>query len=711
MEAHRAAACAADPPTEAPALTPPRIATADSPPVATIATDSAVTSLPGIGPGAAQKLARLGAHTLLDLLLHLPLRYEDRTRSVPLEELEVGMECLVTARVLRSEVAYGRRRSLFATIGDDAGRLGVRLFHFNNRQREGLRPGLWIRCFGEVRLGPRGPEMVHPEYRLHSEEPPPATPELTPVYRVTHGLTSQRLASWIQLALERCDATFFSRLEGTEFPVLFDALALLHAPAPGEKRIAAAKARVALDELIGNYLSLKRRRELARAAQSTPLPSHRQLGRMLFDRLGFRLTKAQTRVTAEVLQDLAATQPMVRLLQGDVGAGKTVVAAFAAVRAAEHEHQTAVMAPTEILAEQHFETLSDWLAPLGIGVGLLTGRQSAAERRVRLNAVQEGADLVLVGTHALFQAGVRFRNLALAIIDEQHRFGVHQRLLLRDRRADERLPHQLVMTATPIPRTLTMALYADMDVSTIDELPPGRKPVRTRVASMARRDEVVRQVRRACGDGRQAYWVCTVIEDDEEDPRHAAETTFKTLSEQAPDLRFGLVHGRLPGVEKSAAMAAFKDGEVDVLVATTVIEVGVDVPNATLMVIDNAERLGLAQLHQLRGRVGRGSAESACVMLYEPPLSAIARKRLDVLRKSNDGFVIAEKDLELRGPGDVMGTRQAGEQTFKFADLSTHRTLAPRAVRIAERLATEDAAAAERVMRAWAHGDTQYASV
>ena len=683
--------------------------------------ESTVTTLPGIGSGVAEKLRRLGIATVRDLLLHLPFRYQDRSRSVPLSELAVGKEQLVTGQVRASRIVQGRRRALLITIGDDQGVLNVRLFHYGARQRQILQPGEWMRCFGEVRAGPHGLEMVHPEYRLHAEDPPAAAPELTPVYRVTQGLSSRRLAMWVQAALTRCDPLAFSAnaalrtgLEKSEtggFAALFDAVRFLHAPIPNADLMAAARARVVLDELVGHYLVMKRRREWARTAPGVPLPPRRQLGRVLLRQLGFRLTRAQARVTAQVLNDMAGGKPMMRLLQGDVGAGKTVVAAFAAVRAAEHDRQVALMAPTEILAEQHFETLSEWLSPLGIGVGLLTGKQSAAQRRARRDAARNGDDLIIVGTHALFQAGVEFHDLGLAIIDEQHRFGVHQRLQLRDRRPDDRIPHQLVMTATPIPRTLTMALYADMDVSTIDELPPGRKPVRTRVASLARRREALRQVRRACAAGRQAYWVCTLIEADEEDPRHAAQTTFQTLSAEAPDLRFGLAHGRLSAHEKTTVMAAFKAGDIDVLVATTVIEVGVDVPNATWMVIANAERLGLAQLHQLRGRVGRGGAQSVCVLLYEPPLSAVARERLRMLHMTGDGFAIAEKDLELRGPGEMLGTRQTGEQTFKLADLSADRALVPKAVRVGNRLLAEDEETVHSIVATWAHGEVEYAGV
>ncbi len=707
-----------------------------------------VTALRGVGPGSAKRLARLGIAEIRDLLLHLPLRYQDRTRTMPLGELAAGTECLVAGEVLGADVNYGRRRSLLVRLQDDSGRLAMRLFHYSRGQRESFAPGTWVRCFGAVRMGPMGLEMVHPEYRVFPSEPPPPAPELTPVYRQTEGIATARLAGWIQAALTDVDEEFGIPLPDQDFPLLLDALRCVHGQAVDDSdvedaeartaRLGAARRRIVLDELLAHYLVMKRRRAARGGLTTTPLPPTRQLGRELLRNLGFRLTGAQARVARDVLNDLASSVPMMRLLQGDVGSGKTVIAAFAAIRAAEHGCQTALMAPTEILAEQHFETLSAWLGPLGIGVGLLTGRLAAAERRARLAAVTDGEDLVVVGTHALFQSGVEFQRLALAIVDEQHRFGVEQRMMLRHK---GEVPHHLVMTATPIPRTLTMALYADMDVSVIDELPPGREAVRTRVVAMSRRPEVIAHVDQAVAAGAQVYWVCTVIDSQEgeevsgghapaaetsttggapagialrtapRDPERAATTTFDELQEMLPSVRTALVHSRLPAPEKAAAMAAFKAGEIDLLVATTVIEVGVDVPNASLMVIDNAERLGLAQLHQLRGRVGRGSARSDCVLLYQPPLSEVATQRLAVLRKTNDGFVIAEKDLELRGPGDILGTRQTGEQAFRIADLAEDAALVPLATRIGDSL-PDSPELAGQITSTWAFGaDADYAGM
>ena len=656
-----------------------------------------VTVLHRVGPAAARNLSRLGIVSIGDLLLHLPMRYEDRTRHVPLREVEIGQSCLVAGELVRSNMAYGRRRSLTATLSDGAGFLTMRLFHFSRRQLEALRPGVWLRCFGEVRAGPAGREMVHPEYRVLPLRPDPPEPALTPVYPATDGFASARIRACVEQVLDAKVTLSGSVLADEPIPSLDDAVLFLHRPpadAPSDA-LDAARARIAKDELLAHHLLMRERQEL-RARQSTkPLPKAQGLGRELLRSLGFRLTGAQRRVVAEVLNDLDSPAPMVRLLQGDVGSGKTVVAAFAAIRAAEHGCQTAIMAPTEILAEQHYETLSGWLSPLGIDVGLITGRLAARERRARLSAIARGEMLVVAGTHALFQSTVEFASLALTIIDEQHRFGVHQRMLFRDK---GHLPHQLVMTATPIPRTLTMALYADMDVSVIDELPPGRPPVVTSAVASSRRPEVIGRVVSACRAGRQAYWICTLIEASDALDSQAAESVAAALRNVAPNLRIGLVHGRLSATERAQAMAGFKNGDIDVLVATTVVEVGVDVPNASLMVIDNPERLGLAQLHQLRGRIGRGRRRSYCILLFDPPLSDVAKARLGVMRETSDGFVIAEKDLELRGPGDILGTRQTGTQTFHVADLARDAALIPAVVDLGARM---DAGVRRTVIDTW----------
>ena len=647
--------------------------------------DDPVTVLRGVGPRTAAALARLDVATVADLLLHLPSRYQDRTRFVPLAEARIGDACLVRGEIVKADLAYGGRRSLTATFTDGGGFLTMRLFHFSTHQRDQLRPGLWVRCFGEVRGGPAGREMVHPEYRTSRTEPEPPEPTLTPVYPVTSGLTSPRIRSWIGQALDAGAALGGSVLEEESIPALDEGLRFLHRPPANADQGAfdAARERVAKDELLAHILLMQQRQALRARHSAGALPRGRGLGRELRRNLGFSLTAAQRRVVTEVLTDLEREQPMLRLLQGDVGSGKTVVAAFAAIRAAEQGRQTAVMAPTEILAEQHHESFSTWLSPLGIDVALVTGRMTARERRVRRDALAGGETLVAVGTHALIQSTVEFDDLALAIVDEQHRFGVHQRMALRNK---GRLPHQLVMTATPIPRTLTMALYADMDVSVIDELPPGRKPVVTRVMPNARRKDAMERIAAACRQGRQAYWVCTLIEESEALDSQAAENVAAELTAELRGLRVGLVHGRLSGADRGAVMGRFKAGEIDVLVATTVIEVGVDVPNASLMVIENPERLGLAQLHQLRGRIGRGSAQSHCILLFEPPLSDVARARLAVMRETGDGFVIAEKDLELRGPGDVLGTRQTGQQSFRVADLMRDAPLLPGVIALGARL-------------------------
>ena len=656
-----------------------------------------VAALKGVGPSLAEKLARLGIERVLDLLLHLPMRYQDRTRLVPLRELRAEQEGLVAGQILTARITFGRRRSLLVTFEDGTGFANLRLFHFTRAQQNALQPGVYLQCYGRARFGHEGLEFVHPEYRTCSEAPAAPEGTLTPVYPVTQGLGQTRMRNLVNQLLDR------DWPEGEGLP--FAALKYLHRPPPSASAedIASTQAAIALDELTAYYLVMRRRQALRELQPAVPLPQARHLGRQLLNNLGFTLTGAQKRVVREVLEDLALPKPMWRLLQGDVGAGKTVVAAFAAIRACEHGCQTALMAPTEILAEQHYLTFSEWLSPLGIEVVLITGSQTAKTRNAVLATIRSGKAQVAVGTHALFQDQVVFDRLVLTIVDEQHRFGVHQRMALRSK---GEVPHQLVMTATPIPRTLTMALYADMDVSILDELPSGRQPIETRVLPDTRREEVIERMARQLARGEQAYWICPLIEESDELPAAAVETTAAHLIEVAPDLRIGVMHGRMKGEEKAAVMARFKSGALQLLVATTVVEVGVDVPNASLMVIENPERLGLAQLHQLRGRVGRGSRRSHCVLLYHGPLSEVSRARLEVIRSSQDGFFIAEQDLVLRGPGDLMGVRQTGEQQFRIADLREHADLIPEAVARGEGLLDREPETAAQLLRIWAPSDT-----
>ncbi|MEO0346043.1 MAG: ATP-dependent DNA helicase RecG [Pseudomonadota bacterium] len=652
--------------------------------------DAPVTALSGVGPAIAGKLERLGVERVADLLFQLPIRYEDRTRVTPVGAAIAGTRCVIHAEILLAEVVFRGRRSLLVRVGDGTGQLTLRFFHFSNAQKNMLQRGRWIVCYGEFRHGPSGPEMVHPEFRVVSEDDTPKLSDrLTPVYPTTEGLHQARMRTLVGKALAQLDreppAELLppgTRVAGSQ-TTLAEAIRFLHAPPPDVSLDALAvgthpcQRRLALEELVAHHVSLRQLRVQVRDTQAPVLAGDRSLLDAFISRLPFEPTGAQQRVLDEILEDTADAEPMMRLVQGDVGAGKTVVAAGAALAAIGAGHQCALMAPTELLAEQHFRSFEVWFDPLGVEVAWLTGSQRAAERREALAAVADGSARMVVGTHALFQEQVQFAALGLVIIDEQHRFGVHQRLSLRDKGAADSIPHQLVMTATPIPRTLAMTAYADLDTSVIDALPPGRTPVTTVVVPEQRRDEVVQRVAAACAEGRQAYWVCPLVEDSEVLDYQAAETTAAMLREQLPANTIGLVHGRMKPRDKERAMAAFSRGDSDVLVATTVIEVGVDVPNASLMIIENAERMGLAQLHQLRGRVGRGSAASSCVLLYKAPLSRMAKERLAVLRESTDGFVIADKDLELRGPGEVLGTRQAGAMNLRIADLARDADLLP----------------------------------
>jgi ATP-dependent DNA helicase RecG len=684
-----------------------------------------VTMLRGVGDRQAERLRVLGVETTQDLLFLLPLRYEDRTRLVPLGELQHGQRAAVEGEVLLTEVAFRGRRQMLSRIGDGSGYLTLRFFYFTSQQRQGLARGTRVRCFGEVRRGPKGFEMVHPEYRRVDAANAGADEEhLTPIYPSTEGMTQGRLRQLMRLALEQTTAGDLtdwlpkSVLGDAQLPLLHEALQYVHRPpadAPVDQLLDwrhPAQRRLAFEELLAHQLSLKLLRRRIQEDPGWPLIGEGNLKQKLLGQLPFRPTGAQQRVLAEIERDLKLAKPMLRLVQGDVGCGKTLVAALAAAHAVEHGRQVALMAPTELLADQHAQNFKRWFEPLGIGVALLTGRQTGKARNTLLQNLREGVAGIAIGTHALFQEGVAFESLALVIVDEQHRFGVHQRLSLREKGAQNgHQPHQLIMTATPIPRTLAMTAYADLDVSVIDELPPGRTPVKTVVLPDERRDEVVMRIRTACLAGRQAYWVCPLIDESDEMPFRAAEETAALLAQALPDLVVAVVHGRMPAAAKENTMRRFKAGEVQLLVATTVIEVGVDVPNATLMVIENAERLGLAQLHQLRGRVGRGQHASSCLLLYRAPLSPLARERLAVMRGTSDGFEVARRDLELRGPGELLGTRQTGLAQMRVADLLRDADLLPRVQIAAESLLSEWPSHVAPLVRRWVGHAEQYARV
>jgi len=648
-----------------------------------------VTVLKGVGPAIAKRLQRLNISTVQDVLFHLPARYEDRTRITPMGAVQAGQQVVVQGEVDLAEVRFGRRRSLLVRISDGTGSLTLRFFHFNAGQQAGFQRGKGIRCYGEARGGAASLELIHPEYTLISVDESLAMEDrLTPVYPATEGVHQLSLRALTEQALhylgepggnhpaglvDWLPAGLVQPFKLTSLPA---ALRYVHRPpasAPVDLLIAGkhpAQQRLAFEELLAHHLSLRRVRQRALHMTAPAFGGRQLLAEKFINGLPFKLTAAQQRVISEIQQDLSRKHPMARLVQGDVGSGKTVVAASAALMAVQAGYQVALMAPTELLAEQHFRSFSEWLSPLEIPVVWHAGKSKGKVRSAALQSIASGEGAVAVGTHALFQEEVEFSRLGLVIIDEQHRFGVHQRLALRDKgRVGMQRPHQLIMTATPIPRTLAMTVYADLDTSVIDELPPGRQPVKTVAIVQERREEVIQSVRNACGSGQQAYWVCTLIEESDVLQCQAAEKTAEMLTACLPELRIGLVHGRLAAAQKEQLMAAFKAGTLDLLVATTVIEVGVDVPNASLMIIENPERLGLAQLHQLRGRVGRGSRQSSCVLLYQPPLSEQARERLAVLRESTDGFEIARRDMELRGPGEVLGTRQTGEMQFHIADL------------------------------------------
>ncbi|WNN44269.1 ATP-dependent DNA helicase RecG [Winslowiella toletana] len=673
-----------------------------------------LSTLSGVGASQAGKLAKLGLHTVQDILLHLPLRYEDRTQLYSINDLLPGIYATVEGEVLHTDISFGRRRMLTCQISDGSGVLTLRFFNFNAGMKNSLAAGKRVTAYGEIKRGQRGAEIIHPEYRVQGENSVTELQEtLTPVYSTTEGVRQATLRNLTEQALTLLETCAIAELLPPDLSQgmisLPNALRTLHRPPPDmaladlESGKHPAQRRLIMEELLAHNLSMLAVRAGAQRYHALPMPARHELSDKLLAALPFKPTGAQQRVVAEIERDLAHDYPMMRLVQGDVGSGKTLVAALAALNVIAYGKQVALMAPTELLAEQHANNFRQWFAPLGIEVGWLAGKQKGKARQAQQEAIASGQVSMIVGTHAIFQEQVQFNGLALVIIDEQHRFGVHQRLALWEKGEEQGFhPHQLIMTATPIPRTLAMTAYADLDTSTIDELPPGRTPVTTVAIPDTRRADIIARVKSACSEeGRQAYWVCTLIEESELLEAQAAEASWEELKIALPDLNVGLVHGRMKSQEKQAVMQSFKQGEIQLLIATTVIEVGVDVPNASLMIIENPERLGLAQLHQLRGRVGRGAVASHCVLLYKAPLSKTAQKRLQVLRDSNDGFVIAQCDLEIRGPGEMLGTRQTGNAEFKVADLLRDQAMIPEVQRVARHIHQHYPQQAQALIERW----------
>ena len=692
----------------------------------------AINQLRGVGPQFAKRLHKLGLYNVQDLLFHLPLRYVDRTKITPIGSLQPLTEVVLEGQIKAIDVVFGRRRSLVCKLQDNSGTTVLRFFHFSRAQQERLKPGTRLRCFGEVRRGRFGLELYHPEYQyLDSSSAPDLEQTLTPIYPATEGLTQTRIRDLCGQALVHLQRNGIAELipEALKLQLggpldysLIDALRLIHSPPPGveiHQLISGehpAQQRLAIEELIAHNLSLLQLRQKIQHQAAPRLTKNKSVIHKFLEQLPFCLTDAQRRVVSEIQADIEKDIPMLRLIQGDVGSGKTVVAALAAIQAIAQGKQAALMAPTEILAEQHRINFEQWFADMGISVAWLTGKVKGKARERQLQNIADGTAQMVIGTHALFQETVRFNDLGLSIIDEQHRFGVHQRLALRNKgfgnddvNANTVAPHQLIMTATPIPRTLAMSAYADLDCSVIDELPPGRTPVQTAVLNNLRRNDIIERVKAACLEGRQAYWVCTLIEESDVLEAQAAEVTANELQLMLPELSVGLVHGRLKAREKLSVMDAFKSGELNLLVATTVIEVGVDVPNASLMIIENAERLGLSQLHQLRGRVGRGATQSHCLLLYSDPLSHNGSERLKIMRQTTDGFAIAEKDLELRGPGELLGTRQTGEMQLQIADLQRDAHLLPQIKKVAEAIVSQHPQQVTPLINRWLGSSAQYA--
>ena len=683
-----------------------------------------LTKLNGVGVRMAVTLEKIGLHNLQDILFHLPLRYLDRTRITPIGQLQLNTSVVIQGQVLRSQVMMGKRRSLVVQLEDNTGSTSLRFYHFSGQQKDKLQPGTLLRCYGDPRLGSSGLEFYHPEYELvDSRQPSPVATTLTPVYGLTDGISQQRMRKLVTQAVELLQAQTPDEYLPAEInrdfgsASLAQALTYVHQPpadAPVQQLLNGThplQQRLAFEELLAHFLVRRQIRAEAQQHLGPQLKSGAAQVKSFLASLPFTPTKAQQRVFKEIAADLVKPVPMLRMVQGDVGSGKTLVAALAAIKCAASGYQVAIVAPTEILAEQHLRNFSEWLAPLGFDVTWLVGKLGAAKRRDTLAHIASGAAQVIVGTHALFQEDVAFANLGLAVIDEQHRFGVHQRLTLRQKNNRDETPHQLVMTATPIPRTLAMTAFAELDYSVIDELPPGRTPINTALVSQSKRAQIIERIRAACGEGRQAYWVCTLVEDSETLAAANAEETAQLLRESLQELTIGLVHGRLKASEKEAVMAEFKAAQSQLLVATTVIEVGVDVANASLMIIENPERLGLAQLHQLRGRVGRGAVASHCVLLYGAKLSQQARTRLQVMRDTTDGFVIAEEDLALRGPGELLGTRQAGDMSYRVADSQRDEALLPRVNQLGLILLEHQPTVVAKLITRWIGARRSYAHV
>ena len=638
-----------------------------------------IISIKGLGKKTSDRLNQLGIHTLEHLVFHLPSRYQDKTSITPLSDARINDEILIEATIDRIEVIPSRQRQLLCYLSDQQNhRILLRFFHFTQYQKQALIRGESMQCFGEIKIGRKGLEMHHPEYRITSQNQRPLLEQnLSPIYPLCSGISQNKMKQWINYSLEVLKISqlddYFEKITQHSMPSLKSSLMLLHHPEKNEdlskietfKHI--SQQRLIIEELATHQLSLLKTKKARKGKKTNAFKLKNTLSDKLLDSLDFKLTNAQSNCIKEINDDLASSEPMLRLLQGDVGSGKTIVAVFALIQAVENNFQAAIMAPTEILARQHLQNFTHYLESLDIQIAYLSGSQNTQERKEQLSLIESGEAKVVIGTHALFQESVSFKDLSLVIIDEQHKFGVHQRLSLTKKA--QTTPHQLVMTATPIPRSLTMSAYADLDTSVIDELPPGRQAVETIALSNARREELIIKIRKISDEGRQIYWVCTLIEESEALRAESAEKTFTYLKDHLEELTVVMIHGKLSKVEKESIMKDFENGLINLLVATTVIEVGVNVPNASLMIVENAERLGLAQLHQLRGRVGRGSEKSICILMYQSPLSDNARERLDILRQSNDGFMIAQKDLELRGPGEILGTQQTGIASMKIANI------------------------------------------